>query len=422
MKSSAPRDEAAGPERRVGRRQLLQGSAVALGGAGVGWAGAAAASAAAPGNAPVARAATETIVLSPSAGSETVPFHGPHQAGVATPAQSHLCLLGLDLLEELDRDGLGRLLRVLSDDASRLSRGAPALADTEPELAENPSRLTVTFGLGPRVLGVLAEADRPALDPLPPFRTDRLQPEWGQTDLAIQICGDDLTTVAHARRMLTKDARSFARVRWVQEGFRGARGSDPQGTTMRNVMGQVDGTVNPAEADADFAGLVWADAAGAGFAGGTFMVVRRIRARMSSWDKVDRSGREFAIGRTLDTGAPLTGTDEFDEPDFEATDATGFPVIDAASHIRRARSDDPDERFLRRGYNYAVLTPDGEEDSGLVFIAFAADLERQFVPIQRRLAQQDRLNQWVTSIGSAVYAVPPGAPEGGFVGMGLVGG
>ena len=28
--------------------------------------------------------------------------------------------------------------------------------------------------------------------------------------------------------------------------------------------------------------------------------------------------------------------------------------------------------------------------------------------MQRRLAQQDRLNEWITTIGSAVYAVPPG--------------
>lgn len=423
MTPRAPREEPARDARRLGRRQLLHGSAVALGGAGVGWGGAAAAHAVAPGPTPGAGRSEDrtTINVAPSPGGQSVAFHGPHQAGITTAAQAHLCLLGLDLVADVDLGSLGRMLRVLSDDAARLTSGEPALADTEPELAANPSRLTVTFGVGPRVYAALEVGPgAPAFGQLPAFSTDRLLDEWGQTDLAIQICGDDVTTVAHARRMLVKDARSFARVQWVQEGFRRARGSEASGTTMRNVMGQVDGTVNPGETDADFADLVWADDDSA-FAGGTFMVVRRIRALMDTWDKVDRAGREFAVGRTLDTGAPLTGTAERDEPDFEAVDDAGFTVIDAASHIRRARSDDASQRFLRRGYNYAVLDSTGEEDSGLVFIAFAADLARQFVPIQQRLAEEDRLNEWVTTIGSAVYAVLPGAPDGGFVGTGLVG-
>ena len=44
------------------------------------------------------------------------------------------------------------LLRLLTDDAARLTQGEPALADTDPELAQQPSRLTVTLGFGPRVI------------------------------------------------------------------------------------------------------------------------------------------------------------------------------------------------------------------------------------------------------------------------------
>ena len=152
------------------------------------------------------------------------------------------------------------------------------------------------------------------------------------------------------------------------------------------------------------------------------MVVRRIRAEMETWDKVDRTGREAAVGRRLDTGAPLTGRSEFDEPDFAATDSVGLPVIDPASHVARARSADPRQRMRRRGYNYTVPDPSRRtgEDSGLVFIAFVADVDAQFVPVQQRLAESDRLNEWVTTIGSAVYFVPPGAPEGDFVGQGLL--
>lgn len=409
---------AGGP--RWDRRNVLRTGAAVLGGTGVGWSASALVTAAAT----PPPAAAPTLLVGPSAGAETAPADGRHQAGITTPPQAHLALVGWDLAGEGGHDGLARMMRLLSDDAQRLAAGRAALADTEPELAEHPSRLTVTFGFGPRVLRELVPAaHRPALDELPPFSRDQLQDRWSQTDVVAQICADDPLTLAHARRMLLKDARPFAEVRWIQHGFRTARGTAPDGTTMRNLMGQVDGTVNPNEADPDFADLVWTPVADDHpFAGGTFLVLRRVQMQMDRWDRVDRLGREVVVGRRLDSGAPLTGAKEFDEPDFTATDRFGFPVIDPASHIARARSADPGERFLRRSYNYSEPDPTRStgEDSGLVFLAFAADPARQFVPVQKRLDELDRLNEWVTTTGSAVYAIPPAAPEGGYVGQALL--
>jgi hypothetical protein len=82
------------------------------------------------------------------------------------------------------------------------------------------------------------------------------------------------------------------------------------------------------------------------------MVVRRIHMNLDKWDKLDRSGREQSVGRTLSNGAPLTGTQEHDEPDFEAKTSIGFPVIPEFSHMRRARPDDTTQRIFRRAYNY----------------------------------------------------------------------
>lgn len=398
--------------RRFGRRGVLRTGAAALGGAGLGWTGSTAVSAATDHGA-TSGAASVT-------GTEVVAFHGSHQAGIATSPQAHLSLVGLDLRTGTTRGDLARMMRVLSDDAARLSQGRAALADTEPELAVVPARLSVTFGFGPRVVSDLVPARHGlTLDPLPPFSTDRLEPGWGQTDVVVQLCADDPVTVAHARRMLTKDARGFAEVRWVQDGFRRSRGSEAPGTTMRNVMGQVDGTTNPGPEDPDFDDLVWDDdVARPAFSGGTFLVVRRVRARMDAWDEVGREGKELAVGRRLADGSPVTGSTETDEPDFEATDALGFPAIDTAAHIRRARTDDPRQRFLRRSYNYAVPDPvrAGGEDTGLVFLAYARDVVAQFVPIQQRLAELDRLNQWLVTTGSAVYALPPGVEAGGTTG------
>ncbi|MFJ4038471.1 Dyp-type peroxidase [Microbacterium sp. NPDC090007] len=391
------------------RRSFLLGGAVA----GVG------AVAAVGIDAAIAARAQDPGASTPLNGEVSVPFHGEHQAGIDTDAQAHVSLVALDLHTEVDRDGLRRLMRTLTDDAARLTTGRGALADTEPELAVAPARLTVTFGFGPGFVE-RAGAPRPSwLGPLPPFAIDRLRPEYGEGDLLLQIAADDPVTVAHATRMLLKDARAFARTRWVQQGFRRAHGTERPGTTMRNLFGQVDGTANPLPGTADFDDVVWAREGW--MTGGTGMVVRRIAMDLDKWDRLDRPGRDQALGRFQSSGAPLTGSDEFDEPDFAAKDAIGFPVIAEFSHLRRSRSDDTAQRIFRRGYNYDQTPPAGAvSDAGLLFVSFQADIERQFVPLQTRLDELDLLNEWTTPIGSAVFAVPPGCREGGYIGEGIL--
>lgn len=392
------------------RRQLL------VGGAATGWGAALALGTdALTRSAPQAPAASED-----ENGTTAVPFYGTDQAGLTVRPQAWSTYLALDLLPGTDADGLRRLMRLLSDDASRLTRGEPALADSEPELATRPARLTVTFGFGPRFVDRAGGARPRWLGPLPAFSIDQLQDRWSHGDLLMEVASDDPTTVAHATRMLLKDARAFASVRWVQRGFRRAHGSVVTGTTMRNLFGQVDGTVNPGPASEDFDALVRIRDGG-WLTGGSSLVIRRTAMNLEDWDRLDRPGREASVGRTLDTGAPLTGGGEHDEPDFEARDAVGFPVIAEFSHMRRARSDDPDQRFYRRAYNYDDPPPTGQiSDSGLIFTCYQADPLLQFVPIQQRLSDLDLLNEWTTPIGSAVFAIPAGCPADGFIGQTLL--
>ena len=401
---------AAGPGRRLSRRHLLLGGAAA----GIGAAGAI-------GVDLVAKTGSGGSAPPPAplvSGTDTVPFFGVHQAGVDTEAQSRVTFVALNLLADVDRAALRRMMRILTDDAARLTQGEAALADSEPELGVVPARLTVTFGFGPSLVAVAGGLAPGWLKPLPAFTIDRLQPEWNDGDLLLQIAADDPMTVAHATRMLLKDLRSFATVRWVQSGFRRAAGSEKPGTTMRNLFGQVDGTVNPVAGTTDFEALVWDTASGPRWmVGGTGFVLRRISMNLDKWDGLDRSGRESTIGRTLATGAPLTGTRERDEPDFTATTALGFPVIPEFSHLRRARSEDTTQRILRRGYNYDdAPSGGGVSNSGLLFASFQADVDAQFVPIQTRLDTLDLLNEWTTPIGSAVFAIPPGCTMNGYIG------
>jgi len=347
----------------------------------------------------------------------TVPFHGVHQAGIVTPPQTHGVFAAFDLRPRTTREALGRLMRLLTDDARRLTEGRAGLADAQPELADLPARLTVTFGFGPALFDKVGLAHRRPLTDLPKFKVDRLEERWSGGDLLVQLCGEDAVTLAHALRLIVKDARDFATVRWVQRGFRRSPQSQPPGETQRNLMGQLDGTVQPADPDA----AVWVSGDPDWLKGGTYMVLRRIRMDLEKWDAADEAAKEFSVGRRLADGAPLTGGREKDEPDFEAKDAAGFPVIDDNAHIRLARIEDPALRMLRRGYNYEEgVSGDGVVDSGLLFVSYQADLARQFIPVQERLAESDLLNEWTVPIGSAVFALPPGCAEDGWVGETLL--
>jgi dye decolorizing peroxidase len=60
-------------------------------------------------------------------------------------------------------------------------------------------------------------------------------------------------------------------------------------------------------------------------------------------------------------------------------------------------------------------------DSGLIFAAYQRDPARQFVPVQERLAAADALNRWITTIGSATFAILPGVlAAGGCLGQPLL--
>jgi deferrochelatase/peroxidase EfeB len=69
--------------------------------------------------------------------------------------------------------------------------------------------------------------------------------------------------------------------------------------------------------------------------------------------------------------------------------------------------------MLRRGYNFTDGTDGfGHLDAGLFFIAFVRDPEKQFIPVQAKLARNDLLNEYITHNGSGIFAIPPGVREG----------
>ncbi len=152
-------------------------------------------------------------------------------------------------------------------------------------------------------------------------------------------------------------------------------------------------------------------------AGGTYLVARRIRMLIEVWDRVSLGEQEASIGRHKYSGAPIGKEGEFDPVDLEAREENGEPLITADAHVRLARQSE-EEKIFRRGYSFTdgFDAERGQLDAGLFFISFQRDPHKQFIPLQERLAANDRLNEYIRHTASALFACPPGARQGGYVG------
>ena len=412
-------------DRRLSRRALLTaagvgGAAIAVGG------GVATQRDAADGNG--------------DADSTRIPFYGPQQAGITTPAQDRLHFAAFDVVTD-SRDDVREMLRAWTAAAARMTAAAPAGPandnpdappdDTGEALGLPASRLTLTIGFGPTLFTLdgndrfgLAARKPEALVALPAFAGDTLDVDRSGGDICVQACADDPQVAFHAVRNLTRIGRGAVVMRWSQLGFGRTSSTTRSQDTPRNLMGFKDGTNNvKAEDTAALSKHVWVRSAQpAWLQGGTYLVARRIRMLIETWDRASLLDQELTIGRVKDSGAPLGAAHaEFDTVDLDAKSDAGLPVIPVDAHIRLAApSENEGIRILRRGYSFTDGMDQrlGQLDAGLFFISFQRDPD-SFVTLQRRLARIDALNEYITHDGSALFAVPPGVRPGGFVGQGL---
>ncbi|MFC7918216.1 iron uptake transporter deferrochelatase/peroxidase subunit [Streptomyces sp. NPDC057386] len=390
----------------------------------MGWGGAGLAlgAAAAGGAVAVTRTGDDVAPAAAEVGG-AVEFHGAHQAGIATPVQDRLHFAAFDV-ETDDREAFVRLLKEWTKAARRMTAGKAVgdgayggLAEAPPDdtgeaLGLKPSRLTLTIGFGPSLFEKFGLKDkRPAaLVDLPQFPGDNLDKSRSGGDLCIQACADDPQVAVHAVRNLARIGFGRVSVRWSQLGFGKTSSTTPEEQTPRNLMGFKDGTRNIAGTETDrLKEFVWVGEKDgpAWMTGGSYLVARRIRMHIETWDRTSLQEQEDVFGRDKGEGAPVGKAKERDEPFLKA--------MKPDAHVRLAHPDSNNgATILRRGYSFTDGTDGlGRLDAGLFFIAYQRDIRKGFIPIQRNLARADALNEYIQHVGSAVFAVPPGVRDSG---------
>ncbi|GAB3714565.1 iron uptake transporter deferrochelatase/peroxidase subunit [Mariniluteicoccus flavus] len=384
----------------------------------------------------------------PPAPSPTYPFHGDHQAGITTEAQDRLHFASFDVTTD-SREKLVRLLQRWTEAAARMTQGGYAGPvgptsgsydmppdDTGESIGLPAAGLTLTFGFGPTLFATADGRDRfglaarrpAALERLPHFPGDKLDPATSDGDLCVQACSHDPQVAVHAIRNLARIGFGTVALRWSQLGFGRTSSTSTAQATPRNLFGFKDGTANvKSEESAALADHIWVpsgrDPREDWLVGGSYLVARRINMHIETWDRASLREQEKLIGRSKAEGTPLSGGVEHDQPDFAKAGRGNRPLIDPASHVAMAHpSHNSGVRMLRRGYNFVDGSTDlGRMNAGLFFLAYVTDPRTHYIPMQTAMSKGDLLVEYLQHTGSGLWAIPPGVRPGEHVGQKLFG-
>ncbi|WP_050616169.1 iron uptake transporter deferrochelatase/peroxidase subunit [Bacillus testis] len=406
--------------KKMTRREMLKMSAFAGAGAIIGASGLGAVTALSDHLMPSSKKAAAS-----GENDHRVPFYGDHQSGIVTPQQTSAYLAAFTITAT-KKEEIIALFKDWTHLAEMLSKGEVKQedhandfippSDTGESAGLGASNLTITFGIGPTFFmkngvdrfGLAAKKPKYLLE-IPAMRGDSLQEPFIGGDLCIQACADDQQVAFHAIRNMIKAASGTADILWLQSGFiNGAKGETP-----RNLFGFKDGTANVSHKETNrLKQIVWADEGEpAWMKGGSYMAYRKIMMMIEIWDRTSLKSQEDTFGRKKDSGAGYGKVKEHD-----AVDTTQMPI---GAHTRVAR--ETGREIYRRAYSYTdgIDTLTGNMNSGLMFISFQKNPAKQFVPMLKKLAETDALNEYIKHVGSAMFACPRGVRKGEYLAQDL---
>ena len=194
-------------------------------------------------------------------------------------------------------------------------------------------------------------------------------------------------------------------MKWSQAGFVpiGIGGGAP-----RNLFGFKDGTANVTDEN-EFKKVVWYDKDN-WLKNGSYLIVRKIQMHLETWDRTNLQEQENTFGRHKVSGIAFGHKNEFDKIDLSK--------LPEDSHVYLAKQSE--KEILRRAFSYSngISEETGQFDAGLLFLCYQKD-PQQFIDIQNNLGNVDKLNEYITHIGSGIFACFGGIEKGQYIGQKL---
>ena len=337
---------------------------------------------------------------------QSFPFYGTHQAGITTPHQQFAIMAAFDVLAKTSKD-LEHLFRAITARADFLTKSGE-LQDGDPKLPPQgsgilgkvikPDGLTITLSVGNSLFDErfgLAPHKPKHLQEMKDFPNDKLQREWCDGDISLQICAFSPETCQNALRDLIKNIDGFLPK------------AEPGALDARNLFGFRDGSGNPDVSKPETAdAVVWSGVAENSkdepvwAKNGSYQAVRLIRHFVEFWDRTPLQEQQTIFGREKYSGAPLGMKNEGDIPNY-ASDPEG-KTLPTDSHMRLANTRDPE--FMKRH---------------LIFICYQANLDDGFIFVQK-LLDFEPLEEYISPFGGGYFFTLPGAEQGGYLGQSLL--
>lgn len=305
---------------------------------------------------------------------------------VDAPLTAHATFLTLSLPASPSPEALSTI---------RTALGSVADLSKNVAIRDPTARFAVTVGLGSGAWDLLLP-DRPRPAELHPFREIR-----GAKHVAVSTPGDVLCHVRAERRDLCFEfERQFLEMLDVRttgvsvvDSTSGFRYFD-----LRDLLGFIDGTANPAEA-ADVRGatlVTAADDGGAGVAGGSYVVVQKYVHDMDRWQALSTEQQEAVIGRRKWDNFELADAGEREQKSHKALTAISDPGTGEELEILRD--------------NMPFGSP-GKGQFGTYFIGYSRRLwviekmlERMFIGVPEGM--HDKILDYSTPLTGCTFFVP----------------
>ena len=297
-----------------------------------------------------------------------IPFYGEHQAGIVTPAQDRLHFVAFDVITDKKAE-LVELLEKWTMAAARMTAGRDAGSigavdgaqeaapdDTGEAIGLPPSGLTLTIGFGAdavphRARARTASASRTGARP--PWRTCRASPRTRSSRRSPAATSASRRARTTRRWPCTRCATwpasasawsACAGRSWASGVPRRPPAAQVTAAEPVRLQGRHRATSRPRTPQLLKEQLWVQPGDGADWmAGGSYVVTRKIRMLIETWDRTSLGEQEAIIGRDKGEGAPLGGAAEFDRPNFAAKGADGEPVI-AGGRARATAHPDAERR------------------------------------------------------------------------------